>query len=393
MKRVLVLNHFAKPPDQPGGNRHFDLFSRLDDWDPRIVAADRNNMSDQRQRSSSASPIVYVPTFGGRSSAARMLGWVTYALGAFLRGASGQRPHVVYGSSPHLLAGLAGLYVARWWRAPFVLEIRDIWPRILTEMGGMSESNALYRLLQRLEKYLYRHAHHVVYLAAGNRDYLLGEGVDEDRMTFIPNSVAPTKPSIDREEARKRLGVDGFIAVYTGAHGKANGLDLLLDAVEELGQSGHDITVLLVGDGSEKGRLIKSAQTRRLLNVRFMDPVSKRELPDILVAADVGVHVLADMPLFRHGVSPNKVMDYMAAGLPVLTNSPGEVGDLVQDANGGMSCDPFDLARGLSTLMGLDPSRRLEFGQAGLRFVQEQRNPDRMATRLTKVLVAPNENG
>ena len=393
MRRVLVLNHFAKPPDQPGGNRHVDLFSRLNGWDPRIMAADRNNMSDARQRPSAGSPIVYVPTVGGRSAAARTLGWVTYALGAFVRGVRGQRPHVVYGSSPHLFAALAGLLLARWWRVPFVLEIRDIWPRILTEMGGMSESDALYRLLRGLERYLYEHADHIVYLASGNRDYLLSEGVEDDRMTFIPNSVAPTTPSIDRDEARARLGVDGFVAVYTGAHGKANGLHLVLDAVEELGQSGLDITILLVGDGPEKAALKQTARERGLVNVRFLDPVPKRELPDILVAADLGVHVLADVQLFRHGVSPNKVMDYMAAGLPVLTNSPGEVGDLVQDANSGVSCEPRELARGLATLIDLGAADRRKLGQSGLRFVQEQRNPDLMAARLSRVLVDPDGAG
>lgn len=391
MKRVLVLNHFAKPPDQPGGNRHVDLFARLKDWDPRILAADRNNMSDRRQRFVAGSPILFLPTLGGRSAPARILGWVTYALGAFLCGIRGQRPHVVYGSSPHLLAALAGELLARWWRVPFVLEIRDVWPKILTEIGGMSESDSVYRVLRKLERYLYRRADHVVYLASGNRDYLAEEGVDDSRMTFIPNSVAPTTPTINREQARERLGVDGFVGVYTGAHGKANGLDLLLDAVEELERSGRQVTMLLVGDGPEKAALQRAAGSRGLTCVRFLDPVPKRDLPEILAAADIGVHVLADVELFRHGVSPNKVMDYMAAGLPVLTNSPGEVGDLVKSARAGIVCDPDAIWDGMQEALRRGSGKLQEMGAAGLTFVRKERNPARMAVQLETVLerVAP----
>ena len=386
VRRVLVLNHFAKPPGQPGGNRHVDLFSRLNEWDPRIVAANRNNLSDERQRPTLDAPIVYVPGIGGRSTPARLLGWIVYTVGALWVGCVGRRPHVVYGSSPHLFAALAGLGVSRWWRVPFVLEIRDIWPRILHELGGMSPHSLLYRLLRRLEGFLYRRADHLVHLAAGNREYLIEEGVPPERLTFIPNSVAPTRARLTREQARHHLGVSGTVAAYTGAHGTANGLDLLLDAAGALHDSHSDLTILMVGDGSEKPRLEARAQREQLDNVRFLDPVPKQDLPDILAACDLGVHVLADVDLFRHGVSPNKVMDYLAAGLPVVTNSPGEVGDVVEAAAAGWICQPSKLTAGLTQALHAGADERTRRGMCGLKYVEQQRNPNLMAAELQRVL-------
>ena len=386
MRRVLVLNHFAKAPDQPGGNRHVDLFSRLEQWDVRIIAADRNNMSDERQRSAPGAPITYIPTFGGRSTLARVAGWVSYAAGAVLAGIAGRRPHAVYASSPHLLTALAGYLIALWWRVPWVFEIRDIWPRILVEMGGMSESSPLYRLLRRLEHFLYTRADRVVYLAAGNRDYLIGEGVPESRLTFIPNSVAPTTPRLARDEARSRFDFRGVVAAYTGAHGLANGLELLLDASEDLAEHFPELMIVMMGDGSEKPRLVENAQRRGLTNVRFDPPIAKRELPDFYAGVDVGVHVLRDVELFRHGVSPNKVVDYFAAGLPVVTNSPGEVGDLVERAQAGVVTSPDGLSKGLRELLAMQPGERSKLGRNGRVFAETHRNPDLMASELQRTL-------
>lgn len=386
MKHVLVLNHFAKSPTQPGGNRHIDLFSRLEEWNVRILAADRNNMSGVRQGSSGAEPIAYLRVAGGRSAVARIAGWVSYAVGALVSGMREPRPNVVYASSPHLLAALAGYAVARRWRVPWILEVRDVWPRILVEMGGMSDKSPVYRILRRLEIFLYRRADHVVHLAAGNRPYLIAAGVSEERLSFIPNSVASCPPSLTRDQARAQFNLRGLVVAYTGAHGQANELGLVIDAAEQLEAEVPGLTIILVGDGPEKAGLVTAVERRELCNVRFMDPIAKQRLPDFLAGVDIGLHVLRNVPLFRHGVSPNKIMDYLAAGLPVLTNSPGEAGNVVLEAGAGWVCEPHGLAAGLRRLASLTPEERKRLGNAGRRYVDSQRNPDLMSVKLASVL-------
>jgi len=129
--------------------------------------------------------------------------------------------------------------------------------------------------------------------------------------------------------------------VFTGAHGIANGLDAVIDAAAELKQRRReDIRLLLIGDGMQKSRLQKRAQSERLSNVVFHDPVPKIRLAGLLASADVGLQILANVPEFYYGTSPNKFFDYLAAGKPVLTNYPGWVADLVTEHDCGWAVPP-----------------------------------------------------
>ena len=118
-----------------------------------------------------------------------------------------------------------------------------------------------------------------------------------------------------------------------------------------------------------------------VVNVRFLDPIPKREIPALLGAIDAGLHVLADVPLFSYGVSPNKIFDYMAAGVPVLTNTPGEMADLIESAGAGIAVRPRELARGVRMLVSADASQLARWGEAGRRFVTNEAPRTAMAVR------------
>ncbi|MFI2711449.1 glycosyltransferase family 4 protein [Micromonospora sp. NPDC018662] len=380
-RRVLVLNHFAVPRGYPGGTRHVELFSRLSDWSYVIVAGRRNLATGQSQRAEPGFRPVAVTPYRGNGPG-RVVNWASYAVTATLAGLRQPRPDVVYASSPHLLAGLAGWAVARVRRVPLVLEVRDLWPRVLVDMGRLAEDSSTYRLLTRLEHFLYRHAARVVIMAPGLRAVLVGQGVPPEKIVFIPNAADPEDfvPGADRAELRRRYGFTRRTAVYAGAHGPANGLDLLLAAARAV----PDLDVVLVGSGVEKPRL--RAAATGLGNVRFLDPVPKTEMADILHAADVGVHVLADVELFRAGVSPNKVFDCMAAGLPIVTNSPGVVGDLVTGVGAGHTVAPGDLAHGLSQMSQASSEELTKMGTAGQQWIRENQSRTAMAQILGRLL-------
>ncbi|MEU4398939.1 glycosyltransferase family 4 protein [Micromonospora orduensis] len=380
-RRVLVLNHFAVPPGQPGGTRHVELFSRLPGWTYVILAGRRNMITGAPQRPEPGFHPVAVTPYRG-NGLGRVVNWVSYAVTATAAGLRQPRPDVVYASSPHLLAGLSGCVLATLRRTPFVLEVRDLWPRVLVEMGTLSETSLANRALERLERFLYRRADRVVIMAPGVRAAIEGKGVAPDRIAFIPNAADPEDftPSADRDELRRRYGFTRRTAVYAGAHGPANGLDLLLAAAEAV----PEIDVVLVGSGVEKERL--RARARGIRTVRFLDPVPKTEIPDLLHAADVGLHVLADVELFRAGVSPNKVFDYMAAGLPIVTNSPGIVGDLVMGADSGCVTAPGHLAHGLAQMVQASPDELTKMGAAGRRWIREHQSRSAMALALARLL-------
>ena len=333
-RRVLVLNQFALPRSAPGGTRHVELFGRLQRWRPVILAGRRALLNQSRVADEGILATVPVTPYSG-NGVSRVVNWLSYTLAAFVRGVARRPVDVVYGSSPHLGAALAGLAIARIHRARFVLEVRDLWPRILLDSGMFAESSLVYRALRRLELFLYGQADAIVVLAKGSGWELECDGVDPAKIHFLPNGAEPADFVVDadRNELRRRYGLEGTVVVYAGAHGPANGLDLVLDAVEDLGDT--DVRFVLVGDGVAKADLMADARRRRLGNVEFRDPIAKNEIPLLFAAADVGLHCLADVPLFRHGVSPNKLYDYMAAGLPVITNTPGEVAAMVDEAGAG----------------------------------------------------------
>lgn len=384
-RRVLVLNHFAVPRDRPGGTRHIELFGRLAGWSSLILASRLNLTTGEAQESSAGFKPVAVTPYSG-NGARRILNWISYAVSATGAGLTARRPDVVYASSPHLLAGLAGWAIARLRRAVFVLEVRDLWPQVLIDMGQLSPGSALHRLLTGLETFLYRQAAAVIIMAPDTRGHVRARGVDDDRIFYIPNGSdsADFVPSRPREELRQRYGFDRLTAVYAGAHGPANGLDLLLDAAAR--SSDVDVDVVLVGSGVEKDRLVARAEDERLSHVRFLPPVPKDEIPDLLAAADIGLHVLADVELFRYGVSPNKVFDYFAAGLPVLTNSPGIVGDLVESSGAGMVTEPDGLARGLAGIARLSPADLRERGTSGQAWLNVNQSRSAMVVKLGGVL-------
>jgi glycosyltransferase involved in cell wall biosynthesis len=387
-RRLLILNQFAAAGGEPGGTRHIELASRLKGWDPIIVtgrrglmAGTRTTLDDPRIRT------VWVSSYQDNGPR-RILNWASYAVTAFLAGVRMPRPDLVYASTPHLLTPLVGWMLARLRGIPFVMEVRDLWPDVLVDMGQLTLDSLLFRLLRALEQFLYQRADAVVVLAHGSRDHLIEEGIPAGKITVVPNGsdvdffLAPAP----RDVLRSRFGFSGIVAVYAGAHGPANGLDLLLDAARAVSDDVPDLNVVLVGDGIAKQKLVARARRDGLTNVCFLDPVPKKEMPALLGAADMGVHVLADVPLFRYGVSPNKLFDYMAAGLPVITNTPGEVAGIVEEARAGIAVAPDDLAAGLRAVAGADRAQREAWGAAGRSYLSEHRSRDRLAERVEQVL-------
>lgn len=374
--RVLVFNHFASPEGQPGGTRHIELYGGLDGWSCEILAADRNYLTRLPQHSYRPNPTtayrtVWTLPYAG-NGAARVLNWASYAVSATVVGLLTRHPTVVVGSTPHLLAPVAAWLVARIRRVPFVLEVRDLWPEVLVEMGQLSAGSRLYRALEALAAWVVARADAIVVLAPGVANALVERGADPSLVHHVSNGADLVPPLDDRAPARAALGVGPgeVLVVYAGAHGPANGLDLALDAAADLSVDHPQVRFVFVGDGPTKAALVARAGREGLANVHFADARPKSDMPEVLGAADVGLHVLADVGLFTFGVSPNKVFDYMAAGLPVLTNVPGDVGALVTGNGAGVAVDPDGIADGLRALLESSSDERAAMGERGRALIE-----------------------
>jgi len=363
-----------------------ELFGRLSAWRTLILASDRVYGGRRSRTRWSEGNVEFRTVFTSgytRNNIGRILNWVTFVISTVGRGIVGPRPDVVYASSPPLLVGLAGYMISRIRRVPLVFEVRDIWPQTLVDMGAVAAGSRLHRLLVSLERFIYRRSDLVVVLAQGSLRHVEGSGVDSDQIHFLPNGAEPADFEVDQP---LETGIDGFIVVYTGAHGPANGLDFVLDAAADLQADLPQVQFLLVGAGVDKPRVVERAHSEGLTNVHFMDLIPKSEIPALLSAVDVGLHVLSDVPVFRFGVSPNKLFDYMAAGLPVITNTPGEVSEIVSGSEAGLAVAPDGIGEGVRQMVAAGEATRRRWGSNGRDFVETNRSRRVIARRLEQLL-------
>lgn len=248
---------------------------------------------------------------------------------------------VVFASSTPLTAGIPGI-LSRWLRGRrFVFEVRDLWPE-LPEAMGVIRNPVVLTMMSWLEWLSYKSAHRLIGLSPGIVDGIARRGIPKNRICMVPNgcdldtfhpNVTGTRPDSIKDKE--------FLAVFTGTHGLANGLDAVLDAAAELKRLGRtDISIALIGRGSEKKWLQQRAKSENLNNVVFLDPVSKVTLANYLSGADAGLQILRNVPAFYYGTSPNKFFDYIAAGLPVINNYPGWLAELIEDNRCGLAIPP-----------------------------------------------------
>ena len=248
---------------------------------------------------------------------------------------------VVFATTTPLTAGIPGIF-SRWLRRkPFVFEVRDLWPELPKQMGVIKNPLVLF-LLYALEWASYRSANRCIGLSPGIVEGIKCRGVLENKITLVPNGC-----DLDifggKLDAWRPEGVtdSDLMAVFAGTHGIANGLDAALDAAKELKARGRlDIKIVLIGQGKLKQSLQERAKKEQLNNVIFHAPVNKAKLAGLMASTDVGLQLLANIPAFYYGTSPNKFFDYIAAGIPVLNNYPGWLAEIIAENDCGFYANP-----------------------------------------------------
>jgi len=248
---------------------------------------------------------------------------------------------VAFATTTPLTAGIPGIF-ARWLRGkPFVFEVRDLWPELPKQMGVIKNPLIL-GMLSFLEWASYRSAHKCIGLSPGIVEGIQRRGVLKDKVALVPNGCDLdifNQPST----AWRPRGVNetDLMAVFTGTHGQANGLNAVLDVAKELkARNANNIKIVLIGQGKLKAELQARASRERLDNVVFHDPVDKEKLSGLMQSADIGLQLLANIPAFYYGTSPNKFFDYISAGLPVLNNYPGWLADMIVENDCGFAVEP-----------------------------------------------------
>ena len=403
MKQVWILNHYAQEPGGAGGTRHFHLAKYLQglDWQVTVIAASVE-LNSGRQRLHpdevlryeriEGIPFLWVrtPEYRGNGSG-RMRNMLAYMWRAILRRTTQQlpRPDVVFGSSVHPFAAVAAALLARRFKVPFVFEVRDLWPQTLVDMGRLRERAFMTWALRKLELWLYRRAANIVVLLPRAWEYIAPLGIPKERIIWIPNGVDLSLFPPSEVPARSSSGP--FTLMYFGAHGQANALDNVLEAmklVQDRQQSPH-IRLRLIGDGPLKPILMAQAKRLELENVNFEPPVPKSQIPDLASEADAFVIPVPDLPkLYRYGISPNKLFDYLAAERPIII-ATGVADNPVAVAGAGLSVvagHPIELADAILKMALTPQEERKRMGRAGREYVEKNHDFRQLSSRLAAML-------
>lgn len=284
---------------------------------------------------------------------------------------------VVFATTTPLTAGIPGIF-AKWFRRkPFVFEVRDLWPELPKAMGVIKNPIVLW-MMSVLEWTSYHSADRLVGLSPGIVDGIIKRGIAPEKVASIPNGcdldIFASEHQAWRPEGVKPTDL---MAIFTGTHGLANGLNAVLDAAVELEKRQRtDIKLVLVGDGMQKKALLERATELQLDNVIFHDPVNKAKLAGLMASADIGLQILANVPAFYYGTSPNKFFDYISAGLPVLNNYPGWLAELITKEQCGFAVPP-DNPQAFADALEQAANQReqlIEMGRNGQQVAREQFN-------------------
>ena len=312
--------------------------------------------------------------FPNRKAYERMLNYSSFCISAAATGMFLHRPELVIASSPQLLVGLSGWWLARCNGVPFVFEVRDLWPESLAAVGVSGHNSLLHRLLAKIAGFLYRSCDRLVVVTPAFKEYLVEHWrVPDEKIFVVENGVETSLFSrlTPNTALRRAIGAEEkFVVSYIGTMGNAHGLETLLDAAALLRERAPEVLFLMVGDGAEKARIVSLAHARGLTNVRFVGQQPREKIPAYITASDVCLVLLKKSELFKT-VLPTKMLEFMSCARPVILGVDGHARSVMERANAGIFVAPEDSAELADAILRLaaDPALRESIGRNGRQYV------------------------
>ncbi|NPD83311.1 glycosyltransferase family 4 protein [Lentimicrobium sp. L6] len=302
------------------------------------------------------------------------------------------QPDIVIASSTYTSDNYAARRIAKLAKAKYAYEVHDLWPLSPIELGGMSRKHPFIMAMQHAEDFAYRHSDIIISMLPKTQDYMKSRGLDLKKWHYVPNGF-----SVENWNKRQKLNPKtrksiteiktkfSKILAYTGTLGLANALDTLLDACHKIDSS---VAVVIVGKGPEKEVLERRIEKENLSNCFILDSVTKNEIPELLSLFDFLFIGLKYQPLFRFGISPNKMIDYMMAAKPVI-QSIDAGNNMVEDAQCGISIQPEDSAaivKAVAHLIQLPETDLLKLGKNGRRFAEQHHDYRFLAKKFIDII-------
>jgi colanic acid biosynthesis glycosyl transferase WcaI len=296
------------------------------------------------------------------SSFGRALNYLSFLCSALIYLlARGRRYDAIYIYHPPVTPALAAALLTWWLRTPFVIDIQDLWPDSV-EASGMRGAGLASRVLNGVCDFIYRQASAISVQSVGIRRELAKRGVPDGKLHVIYNwadeQAAEARGNLDL--ARFRL--DGhFTFVYAGNFGKAQALEVLVEAAKIASRKNPRIRLLLVGTGVEDERIRERAERSDGVAI-VHDPIPKADVAVLLKSSDVLVAHLRPTPLYEITI-PSKIPFYMAVGRPILAAIDGEAGRVVTDNDCGLSASGGDAGSIADAMIRFSETPPAQLGQ------------------------------
>lgn len=405
MKTVWIVNQYASTPETGIGGRNYYIGRELakQGYNVYLIASSTHHLLREKKKIqerfetdklSDNFHFVWVdmPSYGEAHSKKRVLNWFVFSWRIQkLPRLISNKPDVVLCSSPSLVSFLGAKSLAKKFKARLVFEVRDIWPLTLTEIGGYSPRHPFIRFLQWVEDKAYRESNAVVSNLKNSVEHMVSRGMDPTKFSWVPNGFSLDEVSesysLDQETLEK-LPKNKFLIGYTGTFGLANDLYTLIEAAEIL-KSNSAINFVLVGGGKDKQSILDYVSLKKLDNIVIIDYIKKQQIQSMLSMFDVLAVGAKKEPMYRYGVSPNKLFDYMYAAKPIVYHI--ESGDYtpVKSANAGYEVEPGNpvaLADAVLKLYQMSTAERSLLGENGRKAAFEQYDYQTLAVKMAHIL-------
>jgi len=399
-KNIWIVNHYALPPYMPGGTRHFDLSRKLTEagYNVTIFASSFHyqKLKDIKEYKSNeyflteqinGVEFVWFKTLRySKNNYRRVLNMHSFSK-KFLKYVKdreyGEKPDIIIGSSVHLLAVYAAYKASKILRSDFFMEVRDIWPQTLIDLG-VSRYHPMVLWFRRIEIKMYKKAKKIIILLPKAKEHIIQSNISEHKIFYLPNGVDITSFSFPRLNNKNQI----FTIVYAGVIGIANNLQIAIETAKVCKERNEEVLFKMIGEGQEKERLIQLVSSYKLTNILFLGAIPKTQIANVLHEADALFFNLGDSPVYKYGLSSNKLFDYLAAGKPIIFSCKAG-NNPVKEAGAGISIEPNSvelLFNAIRKLKKLSDEERLQMGINGYNYVKKNHSMEVLGKKFIEIL-------
>lgn len=385
--KVLYLHQYFTLPTQAGGTRSYEMAQQLIarghqvtmvcglEGNAKIDLPQTTNKNICRGMVDGIDVIqISVPYSNNMGMVARAKSFVSFAWQS-TKYAMKEDYDVLFATSTPLTAGIPGIVMKLFRRKKFIFEVRDLWPELPKALGM---TNPIWiGGMSILEWLSYHLADGCIGLSPGICEGIKKRSQKNKPIEMVPNGcdLDIFKPSLREPMKLEGITSDDKVAIFTGAHGIANGLDAVLDAAKVVKNMGRkEIKFAFIGKGGVKLHLQDRVKEEGLDNCLFYNPIPKVQLATVVASATVGMMILKNVPAFYYGTSPNKFFDYIASGLPILNNYPGWLAGMIRENKMGEVVEPDNAKAFAEALVRMvdNPAALAEYSKNARAFAEKE---------------------